>query len=85
LRSRLRSTRQFFWTKKRRAKEKGLLVIGTLGLLERAAAGNLIDLRASLTALQKTNMRIGRSLIHDALERQNQKRAKPGPPSASGN
>ncbi len=61
------------------AKDKGLLVIGTLGLIERAAAVNLIDLQESLIALQKTNMRVSRSLIHDALERQTQKRAKSAP------
>ena len=61
------------------AKGKGLLVIGTVGLIERAAARNLIDLRKSLTALQKTNMRISRSLIEDALKRQAQKKTKPAP------
>jgi predicted nucleic acid-binding protein len=59
------------------AKEKGLVVIGTVGLIERAAARNLVDLRKTLTALQKTNMRVSRSLIHDALMRQSQKRTKP--------
>jgi predicted nucleic acid-binding protein len=59
------------------AKDKGLLVIGTVGLIERAAARNLIDLRKCLTALQKTNMRVNPSLIHGALERQAQKRTKP--------
>jgi predicted nucleic acid-binding protein len=62
------------------AEDKGLLVIGTVGLIERAAAGNLIDLRESLIALQKTNMRFNRSLIDDALERQAQKRTKPAAP-----
>jgi predicted nucleic acid-binding protein len=66
------------------AKAKGLLVIGTVGLLERAAAENLIDLRKSLIALQKTNMRVSRSLIQDALQRQGQKRTKPASPSRPG-
>jgi len=68
------------------AKDKGLLVIGTVGLIERAAAGNLIDLRESLSALLKTNMRINRSLIDNALKRQAQKRtntASPGRPGES--
>jgi predicted nucleic acid-binding protein len=66
------------------AKDKGLLVIGTVGLIERAAAGNLIELRESLTALQKTNMRIHRSLIDDALKRQTQKRTTPVSPRSPG-
>jgi len=66
------------------AKGKGLLVIGTVGLIERAAARNLIDLRESLTALQKTNMRISRSLIEDALQRQTQQRSKPASPCGPG-
>jgi predicted nucleic acid-binding protein len=62
------------------AQDKGLLVIGTVGLIERAAARNLIDLRKSLAALQKTNMRINRSLIQAALERRSQQRAKSASP-----
>jgi predicted nucleic acid-binding protein len=66
------------------AKDKGLLVIGTVGLIERAAAGNLIDLRESLIALQKTNMRINRSLIDDVLKRQAEKATKPASPGRPG-
>lgn len=66
------------------AQEKGLVVIGTVGLIERAAAMNLIDLRESLTALQKTNMRINRSLISDALKRQIPQSAKPASPNTPG-
>jgi predicted nucleic acid-binding protein len=66
------------------AQDKGLLVIGTVGLIERAASRNLIDLRESLSALQKTNMRVNRSLIQAALERQAQNRAKPASPGSPG-
>jgi predicted nucleic acid-binding protein len=66
------------------AQDKGILVIGTVGLIERAAARNLIDLEESLAALQKTNMRVSRSLIHAALERQAQKRAEHPSPGSSG-
>lgn len=52
------------------AQREGLLVIGTIGLLELAAAKNLVNLADSLKALQKTNMRAHPSLIQAALQRQ---------------
>jgi predicted nucleic acid-binding protein len=51
------------------ARQKGLVVIGTLGLLERAADKGLINFRDALTALRTTNMRISRSLIDTTLNR----------------
>lgn len=45
------------------AESKGLIVVGTLGLLERAAQQSLIDLRSALEALQETNFRVHPSLI----------------------
>ncbi len=51
------------------AQKKGLIVIGTVGLIERAAQRRLLDLGPSLAALQKTNMRVNRSLIDEALRR----------------
>ena len=51
------------------AKRKGLLVIGTIGLLEVAASRNLLNLADALQALQKTNIRVHPSLIQDALKR----------------
>lgn len=52
------------------AKRKGLLVIGTIGLLELAASKHLVDLTHALAALQKTNMRVHPSLLQAALKRQ---------------
>ncbi|HEY0456543.1 MAG TPA: DUF3368 domain-containing protein [Verrucomicrobiae bacterium] len=51
------------------AKEKGLLVIGTIGLLERAAQQNLIHLAECFAALQKTNMRMDQTLLDSILAR----------------
>jgi predicted nucleic acid-binding protein len=59
------------------AKRKGLLVIGTIGLLELAASKNLVDLTDALEALQKTNMRVHPSLIQAALKRQDGAQSKP--------
>lgn len=65
------------------ARNKGLLVVGTLGLIERAAAAKLLDLEEALFALQGTNIRIHRSLIDDALKRQAQRVAGQLPPPSS--
>ena len=62
------------------AQRKGLLVIGTIGLLELAASKNLISLADSLQELQKTNMRVHPSLIRDAVQRQAAQRPKAFPP-----
>lgn len=67
------------------AKDKGLIVIGTVGLIERAAELKLLDLRDALSALRKTNARISDALIKEALTRHSQRTAlnpeKPKPPS----
>jgi predicted nucleic acid-binding protein len=47
----------------------GLAVIGTIGLLEQAAAQGLLDLPRSMERLQQTNARIDPRLIQAALER----------------
>ena len=59
------------------AQKKGLLVVGTMGLLERAASKGLVKLSEVLQALQKTNMRIHPSLVRAALQRQMDVRSKP--------
>jgi predicted nucleic acid-binding protein len=51
------------------ATERGLTVVGTLGILERAAAVNLLDLPAVLDALGQTTFKIAPSLIAAILER----------------
>ena len=47
----------------------GLAVIGTIGLLEQAAARGLLDLPAIMQRLRQTNARIDLKLILAALER----------------
>jgi predicted nucleic acid-binding protein len=47
----------------------GLAVVGTIGLLEQAAARGLIELSTALARLRQTNARLDPELIHAALER----------------
>ena len=51
------------------AGRRGLAVIGTIGLLEQAAARGMIDLPKSMERLQQTNARLDPKLIQAALER----------------
>jgi hypothetical protein len=45
------------------------LVIGTVGLVERAAELNLLDIGLALGALRRSNAWISKSLIDEALQR----------------
>ena len=45
----------------------GLAVVGTIGLLEQAAARGLIELPTALARLRQTNARLDLELIHAAL------------------
>ena len=57
----------------------GLAVVGTIGLLERAAARGLLDLPEMMGRLRKTNARLDPELIRAALERDRaRKQARPG-------
>lgn len=47
----------------------GLAVIGTVGLLEQAAARGLLDLPQTMKRLRQTNVRLDPRLIQAALER----------------
>jgi predicted nucleic acid-binding protein len=47
----------------------GLIVIGTVGMLEQAAARDLLDLAQAMERLQQTNARLDPALIRAALER----------------
>jgi predicted nucleic acid-binding protein len=47
----------------------GLAVIGTIGLLEQAAAGGLLELPQVMERLRQTNARLDPALIRGALER----------------
>ena len=51
------------------AEERGLVVVGLVGIIERAAAENLLDIRIAFAALQKTNFRISGTLIDAAIRR----------------
>ena len=51
------------------AKEKDLIVIGTVGIIERAADLNLLDIRLAFEALRRTNAWISESLIDEAIQR----------------
>ncbi len=50
------------------ARERGISIIGTLGILDDAASQSLVDLSDSITRLQKTNFRISRSIIQALLD-----------------
>lgn len=56
----------------------GLAVIGTVGLLEQAAARGLLDLHQAMERLQQTNVRLDPRLIQAALDRdKTRKQARP--------
>ena len=57
----------------------GLAVIGTIGLLEQAAARGLLELPDAIERLRQTNARLDPELLRAALERDKaRKRARPG-------
>ena len=47
----------------------GLVVIGTIGLLEQASARRLLELPQAMERLRQTNARLDANLIRGALER----------------
>ena len=51
------------------AERRAMAVIGTLGVLERAAERGLLDLPSALTRLQATNFFVDDALIQEALAR----------------
>lgn len=54
---------------RRIAKDRGLLTIGTITVLELAAQKNLLDLKLAFDALQKTSFQIAKSYIDAAIKR----------------
>ncbi len=50
------------------AQQRGLIVTGTLGVLDLASRAGLLDLRSTFTRLQKTNFRYPPSLMEKLLE-----------------
>ena len=64
---------------RRAALQCGLAVIGTIGLLEEAAARELLELPQVMDRLRQTNARLDPELIRAALDRDNRrKQARPG-------
>ncbi|NOY41040.1 MAG: DUF3368 domain-containing protein [Planctomycetes bacterium] len=63
------------------ARQFGLQIIGTLGVLELASNRHLVDLHAAIHALQKTSMRMSEELIQSMFDRhkKNQSRKKEPP------
>jgi predicted nucleic acid-binding protein len=55
----------------------GLAVIGTIGLLEQAAARGLLDLPQVMERLRQTNARLNPDLVNAALERDKARKQKP--------
>jgi predicted nucleic acid-binding protein len=66
---------------RREAANRGLPVIGTLGILAEAARRNFLDLPQALAALQATNFHVAPDLI-ELLLANDAKRRKPLPPTA---
>jgi predicted nucleic acid-binding protein len=54
---------------RRVATQRGLLKVGTLGVLERSAAGGWIDFEEYIARLRATNFRIDEQLVAEARER----------------
>ena len=57
------------WHGRREARSRGLRTLGTLGILDEAAARGLLDLPAALTRLQATNFRVTREMVQVLLAR----------------
>lgn len=64
------------------AQQRGLAVMGTLGVLEQAARRGLLDLPTALTQLQATNFRVHPDLIRALLDREAIRNASQESPSA---
>lgn len=58
------------------AAQSGLTVTGTIGVLEAAAARNLLDLPATLERLRRTNFRFEEGLFQAAVARDAQRKAR---------
>ena len=54
----------------------GLAVVGTIGLLEQAAARGLVQLTPVLARLRQTNARLDPELIHAAIARDQARQKK---------
>jgi predicted nucleic acid-binding protein len=65
------------WEGRREAKRRVLTVTGVLGVLERAAKRELLDLPYTLTRLLATNFYAPTDLIHDMLDRDADRKSRP--------
>ena len=54
---------------RRIALQRGLLITGTLGILEQAAAKGLLDLSVVMKRLSNTNFRISAGVVREMMER----------------
>jgi predicted nucleic acid-binding protein len=61
---------------RRVAKELGLSVVGTLGILERAARNDLLDLPTTIDRLRRTTFKVDPSLLKALLERDAARRSQ---------
>ena len=64
---------------RRIAADCGLLVVGTVGVLEQAALRGLLDLPEVIEGLLKTNFRVDPDVVREAIQRDAAKRKTDGP------
>ena len=62
---------------RRIAVERGVLITGTVGVLEQAAERNLLHLPEALQKLLRTNFRVDAEVIREALERDAARQQRP--------
>jgi predicted nucleic acid-binding protein len=65
------------WEGRREAKRRGLTVTGVLGVLERAAQQQLLELPSTLTRLMATNFYAPVNLVRDMLARDADRKSRP--------
>ena len=65
------------WEGRREASRRALAVAGVLGMLERAAQRELIDLPAALTRLLATNFYTSANLVRDMRARDAERKSRP--------
>jgi len=65
------------WQGRREAERRGLAVSGVLGVLDRAAQHELLDLPSTLTRLLATNFYAPANLVRDMLARDAARKSRP--------
>lgn len=56
--------------------KRNLPVIGTLGIIERAAAADLLDMTEAISRLRQTTFRVSENLFEDMLNRDSARKSK---------